>query len=55
MYGQAPDLERLGGDGNPAFALDFRAVYATALEQWWGVDSRLALGGRFAAVPYLKA
>jgi len=24
------------------------------LDQWWGADSRAALGGRFAPVPFLK-
>ncbi len=55
MYGAAPDLTRLAGDGNPAYALDFRNVYATVLDRWWGVDSRAALGGRFAPVPFLAA
>ncbi len=54
MYGAAPELDRLSGDGNPAYALDFRSVYATVLDQWWGIDSRTALGGRFAPVPFLK-
>ena len=55
MVGAAPDLARLSSDGNPAYALDFRAVYATVLERWWGVDSRHALGGRFAPLPFLAA
>jgi len=55
LYGAAPDLARLSVDGNPAHALDFRSVYATVLDQWWGVDSRAALGGRFAPVPFLDA
>ena len=37
----------------PRYALDFRSVYATVLDRWWGVDSRDALGGRFAPVPFL--
>jgi len=53
FYGAAPDLAALGSDGNPGFALDFRNVYATALDMFWGVDSRDALGGRFAPVPFL--
>jgi uncharacterized protein (DUF1501 family) len=55
FYGAAPDLRRLSGDGNPAFAIDFRSVYASVLEGWWGIDSRAALGGRFAQVPLLAA
>ena len=55
LYGAQPDLSRLSGDGNLPYALDFRAVYAALLDSWWGVDSRAVLGGRFAAVPFLKA
>ena len=51
----APALTQLSTDGNPAFALDFRNVYATALDTFWGVDSRQALGGRFLPVPFLRA
>ena len=54
LYGEAPNLRELGGDGNPGYAIDFRAVYATVLEQWWNVDSRNALRGRFAPVPFLR-
>jgi uncharacterized protein (DUF1501 family) len=53
LYGAAPNLARLSAEGNPDHALDFRGVYATVLERWWGVDSRDALGGRFAPVPYV--
>jgi uncharacterized protein (DUF1501 family) len=52
LYGAAPDLSRLSGDGNVAHSLDFREVYATVLERWWGIDSRDALGGRFAPVAF---
>ena len=55
LYGEAPDLTRLTTDGNPRHALDFRDVYATVLERWWDVDARNALGGRFAAVPFMRA
>ncbi len=43
---QQPSLERLSGDGNPGYALDFRGVYATVLERWWGVSSIGAVGGQ---------
>ncbi len=55
FYGAAPDLARLGGDGNPMHVLNFRGVYATVLERWWGVNSRDALGARFTQVPFLRA
>jgi len=55
LYGAPPDLHDLRGDGNPRHALDFRSVYATVLDRWWGVDSRSALGGRFEPVPFVRA
>ncbi|MDQ6620306.1 MAG: DUF1501 domain-containing protein [Pseudomonadota bacterium] len=55
MYGAAPALGRLDGNGNVAHALEFRSVYATVLEQWWNVPSRTALGGRFSPVPFLRS
>jgi len=54
LYGEAPNLAALGIDGNPHHALDFRALYATVLERWWNIDSRTALGGRFASVPFVR-
>lgn len=53
MYGQLPDLTRLDANGNLGFAVDFRSVYATALETWWGLESREALGGRFAPLGFV--
>jgi uncharacterized protein (DUF1501 family) len=40
MYGAAPALDRLDGEGNLSHAVDFRGYYATFLERWWGIDSR---------------
>lgn len=53
LHGAAPDLARLSGDGNVAYALDFRDVYATVIERWWGMDSRAALAGKFAPVGFV--
>ncbi len=50
LYGAAPKLDRLDGAGNPGFAIDFRSVYATALERWWGLPSQAILKGRFPLV-----
>ena len=55
LYGLAPDLSRLDGNGNPPFAVDFRELYAAVLERWWGLDAARALGGRFAPVDLVKA
>lgn len=54
MFGAAPALDRLDGAGNIDYALDFRSVYATVLEQWWNVPAASALGGSFRPVPYLR-
>ena len=53
LYGEPPRLDRLDGNGNLPFALDFRGYYATFLDGWWGMDSRDALRGRFPQVPIL--
>jgi uncharacterized protein (DUF1501 family) len=55
LYGEQPSLARLSGDGNPSHALDFRSVYATVMERWWGVPSAPVLAGKFAPVPFLRA
>jgi uncharacterized protein (DUF1501 family) len=55
MFGAAPDLTRLDGSGNLVHAIDFRAVYASVLQQFWGVDPRVALSGNFQTLPLLRA
>jgi len=55
FYGEAPLLDRLSGDGNLSYALDFRSIYATVLERWWGVVSAPIIGGRFAPIPFVTA
>ena len=54
LYGQAPRLDRLEG-GNLSHSVDFRSLYATALERWWGVPSDRILNGRFPIEELLKA
>jgi len=53
LYGDAPRLGALEG-GNLPFAVDFRRLYATALERWWGIDSVRALGGRHAPLELIR-
>ena len=43
LYGLPPALTRLDGNGNLPFAVDFRDLYATALERWWGLHQRSAV------------
>ena len=53
MYGAAPALDRLDGNGNLPFAVDFRSYYATFLDRWWSIDSRRVLAGKFAILDFL--
>ena len=54
LHGMPPSLSRLDGNGNLPFAVDFRDLYATVLEGWWGVDSNRALNGSFQPLALLK-
>ena len=53
LYGAAPDLTALDGNGNLPFAVDFRGYYATLLERWWGIDSSRVLGGRHPRLEFV--
>jgi uncharacterized protein (DUF1501 family) len=55
IYGAAPTLAALDGNGNLPFAVDFRDLYATALGRWWGVDAARALRGRYAGLDIVRA
>lgn len=55
LYGERPALGRLDGSGNLPFAVDFRDIYATVLERWWGVGGAVALRGKFAPLDFLKS
>lgn len=55
LYGQPPALARLDGGGNLPYAVDFRELYATVLEGWWGTDSARALKSRFAPLDVIEA
>ncbi|SCK29281.1 DUF1501 domain-containing protein [Vogesella sp. LIG4] len=52
LYGQAPQLADIS-DGNLPYAVDFRQLYATAIEQWWGKPSAAMLGNTFRPLPLL--
>ena len=55
LYGQAPQLGQLDGNDNLAFAVDFRNLYATVIDRWWGGNSAAVLGGKFESLDLLKA
>jgi uncharacterized protein (DUF1501 family) len=54
LYGEVPRLDRLDGNGNLPFAVDFRSLYATVLERWWGLASSGVLGGRYPLLDVLR-
>jgi len=55
LYGAPPALDRLDGNGNLPFAVDFREMYATVLERWWGMEAAKPLKGRFRPLELLTA
>src|SRR5262249_32072561 len=52
VHGPYPNLQDLD-DGDPRYAIDFRRIYATVLDQWVGCSSAKVLGGKFSHVPVL--
>ena len=45
-------LAELDADGNVAHTTDFRRVYASLIEGWFGYqESKVLLSGDFAALP----
>ena len=54
VYGAAPALAHLDGNGNLPVAVDFRQLYATVLGPWWGLDATRVLQQRFDTLPLLK-
>jgi uncharacterized protein (DUF1501 family) len=55
LHGAPPELARLDGNGNLPFAVDFRDLYATAIERWWGADAARALKGRYTGLDIVRA
>jgi len=53
LVGAAPNLLDLVGNA-PKMTMDFRRVYATILEDWFGVPSKDALGGAFEHLPLFR-
>jgi uncharacterized protein (DUF1501 family) len=55
VLGDPLALDRLDDAGNPPHSIDFRALYASVLEDWWQIDSLPVLGQRFRPLPLLRA
>jgi uncharacterized protein (DUF1501 family) len=52
IYGEHPSLDALV-DGNPAFTTDFRSVYATVIQKWFGRPTTGIIAGTFGPLPML--
>ncbi|MFM9880214.1 MAG: DUF1501 domain-containing protein [Burkholderiaceae bacterium] len=55
LYGQPPDLTRLDGTQNLIHTTDFRQLYATIAQQWWGVNAQSVVRGNFEPLKFLRA
>jgi uncharacterized protein (DUF1501 family) len=53
LYGDHPGLSDLD-DGDLKFGMDFRAVYATVLENWLGASAQDLLGGSFDTLNFVS-
>jgi len=52
LYGETPSLTNLD-DGDLRHTVDFRSVYATVLESWFGAPSQAILGGTYERIGFL--
>jgi len=55
LSGATPTLARLDGSGNLPHAVDFRSMYASVLDDVWGINPAEILGGNFPAMDLLRA
>ncbi len=53
LAGTYPSLEKLV-DGDLAYHVDFRSVYATVLEKWLGCPSEKLLGGKYPLLDLIR-
>jgi len=54
-YGPPPSLTDLVDGGNLRHTVDFRQVYATAMQSWLGVDAGVVLNEPFESLPIIRA
>lgn len=55
IYGNHPDLTRLDNNQNIIYSTDFRQIYTTVAQQWWGVDAHTVVRGKFDALPLIRS
>jgi len=56
LYGSLPDLSAVNEIGDMIHSVDFRSVYATVLQDWFGMDAATVatvLGSSFSTLPLL--
>ena len=53
LYGKHPSLTTLD-DGDLIHTTDFRSVYSTLIQSWFGVDATRVLGTKYPLLPLLK-
>ena len=53
IYGDHPSLTDLDRGGNLKFGTDFRAIYATVIQNWLGRPSADILDGTFAPIAFV--
>ena len=53
LYGDAPSLTKLDGNGNLIHTVDFRSVYATVLQGVLGFEPNAILGGRYPTLGFV--
>jgi len=54
-YGAPPSLTQLDAQGNLVHSVDFRTLYATAVEGWLGVEAEAVVGKGFTPLPLLTS
>lgn len=54
LLGAAPDLAQLDATQNLVHTVDFRQVYASVAQQWWGLDARQVVRGNFSMLPIVR-
>ncbi len=52
LYGEHPSLANLD-NGDATYTVDFRSVYATVIEKWFGRPTGGVIAGSFPTVPLL--
>ncbi|GIW13946.1 MAG: hypothetical protein KatS3mg062_1385 [Tepidiforma sp.] len=55
LYGERPRLDQLVDNGNLGYTTDFRRVYATVIENWFGVPHEPLMGQRWEPLGFASA